>query len=184
MIPHSDRGTQYTSAEYQRFVADHGIVSSMSDVGSCYDNAVAESFFGLLKRERVNRRRYRARAEARSAIKDGATVGIRVKTKSEAYDIWQWSAKKDGTIFPGLTPRNDFTVLVGLAEARADMLFYVVPTPVLDKWLRDDHEEWLRTPGKKGQKHSPDNRKRHLSLSKFGKALEPYREAWTGPWEA
>ncbi len=56
--------------EYQRFLADHGIVSSMSNVGSCYDNAVAESFFGLLKRERVNRRRYRTRADARSDVFD------------------------------------------------------------------------------------------------------------------
>ena len=70
VILHSDRGTQYTSVEYQRFLVDHGIVSSMSDVGSCYDNAVAESFFGLLKRERVHRRRYRTRAEARSDIFD------------------------------------------------------------------------------------------------------------------
>ena len=70
VILHSDRGTQYTSVEYQRFLADHGIVCSMSDVGSCYDNAVAESFFGLLKRERVNRRRYRTRAEARSDVFD------------------------------------------------------------------------------------------------------------------
>lgn len=40
----------------------------MSAVGSCYDNAAAESFFGLLKRERVNRRRYATRSEARSDI--------------------------------------------------------------------------------------------------------------------
>lgn len=53
---HSDRGSQYTSHEYQLFLQSHGIVSSMSAVGSCYDNAAAESFFGLLKRERVNRR--------------------------------------------------------------------------------------------------------------------------------
>jgi len=42
----------------------------MSDVGSCADNAAAEGFFGLLKRERVNRRRYATRAEARSDIFD------------------------------------------------------------------------------------------------------------------
>ncbi len=70
VILHSDRGTQYTSEEYQQFLADHGIVSSMSAVGSCYDNAVAESFFGLLKRERVNRRRYRTRSEARTDVFD------------------------------------------------------------------------------------------------------------------
>jgi putative transposase len=70
VILHSDRGTQYTSADYQAFLKDHGIVSSMSGVGSCYDNAVAESFFGLLKRERVNRRNYRTRAEARADVFD------------------------------------------------------------------------------------------------------------------
>lgn len=64
VILHSDRGSQYTSHEYQLFLATHGIVNSMSAVGSCYDNAAAESFFGVLKRERVNRKRYMTRAEA------------------------------------------------------------------------------------------------------------------------
>lgn len=70
VILHSDRGSQYTSHEYQFFLSTHGIVSSMSAVGSCYDNAAAESFFGVLKRERVNRKRYLTRAEARSDIFD------------------------------------------------------------------------------------------------------------------
>jgi len=70
VILHSDRGSQYTSHEYQLFLSAHGIVSSMSAVGSCYDNAAAESFFGVLKRERVNRKRYMTRAEARSDIFD------------------------------------------------------------------------------------------------------------------
>jgi putative transposase len=70
VILHSDRGSQYTSHEYQQFLKDHKIVSSMSAVGSCYDNAAAESFFGVLKRERVNRRYYVTRAEARADIFD------------------------------------------------------------------------------------------------------------------
>lgn len=70
VILHSDRGSQYTSYEYQHFLKTHGIVSSMSAVGSCYDNAAAESFFGLLKRERVNRRKYVTRAEARADVFD------------------------------------------------------------------------------------------------------------------
>ena len=70
VILHSDRGSQYTSYEYQYFLKTHGIVSSMSAVGSCYDNAAAESFFGLLKRERVNRRKYVTRAEARADVFD------------------------------------------------------------------------------------------------------------------
>ena len=68
VVLHSDRGSQFTSHEYQQFLTGHNITCSMSAVGSCYDNAAAESFFGLLKRERVNRRRYATRAEARADV--------------------------------------------------------------------------------------------------------------------
>ncbi len=70
VILHSDRGCQFTSDEYQRFLKGHGLICSMSAVGSCADNAAAESFFGVLKRERVNRRRYTTRAEARADVFD------------------------------------------------------------------------------------------------------------------
>ena len=68
MLHHSDRGSQYASREYQKLLAAHGIRCSMSRKGDCYDNAVAESFFGSLKRERVHHRRYRTRAEARTDL--------------------------------------------------------------------------------------------------------------------
>ena len=70
VIVHSDRGCQFTSDQSQRFLKGHRLVCSMSAVGSCADNAAAESFFGLLKRERVNRRQYRTRSEARADIFD------------------------------------------------------------------------------------------------------------------
>ena len=70
VILHSDRGCQCTADEYQRFLAAHHMTCRMSAVGSCADNAAAESFFGVLKRERVNRRQYRTRAEARADIFD------------------------------------------------------------------------------------------------------------------
>jgi putative transposase len=70
VILHSESGSQYTSHEYQSLLKDHNITSSMSAVGSCYDNAAAESFFGLLKRERVNRSHYVTRSKARSDIFD------------------------------------------------------------------------------------------------------------------
>ena len=70
VILHSDRGTQFTSHDYQRFLSDHHIISSMSDVGHCGDNAPAEGFFGMLKRERVNRRRYQTLAQARLDVFD------------------------------------------------------------------------------------------------------------------
>jgi len=68
LIHHSDRGGQYTSDDFRNELAKHGIEASMSSTGNCYDNAVAESFFGLLKRERINRVRYRTREEARADV--------------------------------------------------------------------------------------------------------------------
>lgn len=70
VILHSDRGCQFTSDEYQRFLKGHNLISSMSAVGSCADNAAVEGFFGQLKRERVNRRHYQTRSEARADIFD------------------------------------------------------------------------------------------------------------------
>ncbi len=70
VILHSDRGTQFTSDEYQQFLVGHNLTCSMSAVGSCADNAAAESFFGLLKRDRVHRRHYLTREEARADVFD------------------------------------------------------------------------------------------------------------------
>lgn len=68
LIHHSDRGAQYTSDNFREELARHGIECSMSAAANCYDNAVVESFFGVLKRERVNRVRYRTRDEARADL--------------------------------------------------------------------------------------------------------------------
>ena len=70
LIHHSDRGAQYLSNDYQAVLKQHGIRCSLSGAGSCYDNAAIESFFSLLKRERVSRVRYRTREEARSDVFD------------------------------------------------------------------------------------------------------------------
>ena len=72
MILHSDRGTQprFKSYEYQQFLKDHHITLGMSEVGHCGDNAPAEGFFGIIKRERINRRRYRTVADAQSDVFD------------------------------------------------------------------------------------------------------------------
>jgi putative transposase len=70
LVLHSDQGSQFTGAEWQAFLKTHGIVCSMSRRGNCHDNAVAESFFQLLKRERVKRRIYASRDEATSDMFD------------------------------------------------------------------------------------------------------------------
>jgi putative transposase len=68
VVVHSDQGTQYTSSDWQNFLKTHNLVCSMSRRGNCYDNAVAESFFQLLKRERIKRKTYKDREEARRDI--------------------------------------------------------------------------------------------------------------------
>ena len=68
VILHSDRGSQFTSDEYNRFLKGHNLICSMSAVGTCADNAAAEGFFGMLKRERVNRRVYLDKREARADV--------------------------------------------------------------------------------------------------------------------
>ncbi len=70
VILHSDRGTQFTSYDYQRFLEARQITLSMSAVGHCGDNAPAEGFFGMLKRERIHRRRYLTVADARADVFD------------------------------------------------------------------------------------------------------------------
>jgi putative transposase len=68
LLHHSDRGCQYTSAEYRTKLAALGIEVSMSRKGNCWDNAVAESFFATLKAELVHKHRWTTRNELRSAV--------------------------------------------------------------------------------------------------------------------
>lgn len=67
---HSDQGSQFTSKEWQSFLGKHNLDASMSRRGNCHDNAVAESFFQLLKRERIRRRTYITRDAARQDVFD------------------------------------------------------------------------------------------------------------------
>ena len=70
LIFHSDRGSQYCSKDFQEMLKTHKMKSSMSRKGDCWDNAVAESFFGSLKTERVFFTNYKTREEARRDIVD------------------------------------------------------------------------------------------------------------------
>ena len=68
LLAHSDRGSQYASAHYQHLLGKHGIGCSMSEVGQCWDNAPAESFFASSKKELVHDEDYQSRAEAKASI--------------------------------------------------------------------------------------------------------------------
>jgi putative transposase len=70
VIVHSDQGSQFSSYDWQSFLKMHNLTQSMSRRGNCYDNAVAESFFQLLKRERIRRKVYNTREEGRQDVFD------------------------------------------------------------------------------------------------------------------
>lgn len=70
VLVHSDQGTQYGSDDWQRFCAAHNLQPSMSRRGNCWDNAVAESFFSSLKKERIKKRVYKTRDLARADVFD------------------------------------------------------------------------------------------------------------------
>ncbi len=74
LIVHSDQGVQYASHQYRKLLSSHGFTGSMSKKGCCWDNAVAESFFGSLKQERVQWRNYETRNDAKQDILNYITI--------------------------------------------------------------------------------------------------------------
>jgi putative transposase len=70
LLHHSDQGSQYASEQFQQLMADNGVVCSMSRSGNVWDNAAMESFFSSLKTERVGKKVYRSRDEARADVFD------------------------------------------------------------------------------------------------------------------
>ncbi len=68
VIFHSDRGSQYTSNDFACLAADHGVRLSVGRTGSCWDNALAESWFGSLKTECLNRQTWATQTAARAAV--------------------------------------------------------------------------------------------------------------------
>lgn len=67
---HSDQGSQFGSDDFARWCKDNRLVPSMSRRGNCWDNAVAESFFSSLKKERIKRHIYATRQDAKSDVFD------------------------------------------------------------------------------------------------------------------
>ncbi len=68
VLVHSDQGSQYGSYDCRKFLETHNLEPSMSRRGNCWDNAVAESFFSSLKKERIRRRVYHTVAEAKADV--------------------------------------------------------------------------------------------------------------------
>lgn len=86
---HSDQGFQYTSAGYFNLTQEYGIIPSMSRRGNCYDNAMAENFFSILKAECINRHKLKTLDEARLLIDDYINFynNERIQTKTKLTPI-------------------------------------------------------------------------------------------------
>ncbi len=70
LLHHSDQGSQYTSAHFQRLLREQGITCSMSRAGKVWDNSAMESFFSSMKTERTARKVHRSRQHARANVFD------------------------------------------------------------------------------------------------------------------
>ena len=120
------------------------------------------------------------------ARKGAQQVALRVKTKTSDARGFQWSAKKDGTIF-GDIGLNDFCILVDIPESHDEFpQFYIVPTKKMNDWLAADFILWLGTPGPIKEQHSADSKHRMMNMDdNEGKTshgylikLKPYRANW------
>ena len=103
VLIHSDQGSQLTSMDWASFLKHHNLEHSMSRRGNCHDNAVAESFFNLLKRERIRRRTYKTRADARQDVFDDIEMFRNPKRKHVRNGLlspvefkWQQDMKTKG----------------------------------------------------------------------------------------
>ncbi|KTC24329.1 transposase [Pseudomonas putida] len=81
VMVHSDQGSQYSSSDWRNFLKANNLVASMSRRGNCHDIAAAESFFQLLKRERLSRKIYTTREDARSDLFDYIEMFYNVKCR-------------------------------------------------------------------------------------------------------
>ena len=86
LVPHTDRGCQYTAAAYRALLAAHGVAASLSRAGECLDNAMAESFFATLKAELGDTRTWPTRAAARQAIFEWLEVWYNRQRRHSALD--------------------------------------------------------------------------------------------------
>ncbi len=86
LLHHSDQGSQYTSDDFQRLLSAHGITCSMSRKGDCWDDAAMESFFSSLKTERVDRRPYATRDDARADVFDYIERFYNVRRRHSVLD--------------------------------------------------------------------------------------------------
>ncbi len=107
LLHHSDQGSQYTSEQFQRLMADNGVTCSMSRSGNVWDNAAMESFFSSLKTERIGRKVYRTRDDARADVFDYIERFYNTDAKALDHRLSQpGGVRKEGGISLTSCPSN------------------------------------------------------------------------------
>ena len=107
LMHHSDRGSQYTSEQFQRLMAEHGISCSMSRSGNVWDNAAMESFFSSLKTERTSAKTYRTRNEAKADVFDYIETVLQSRRSHSTIGIPQpYRVRKAGRVSLGSCQQN------------------------------------------------------------------------------
>jgi transposase InsO family protein len=115
-IFHSDRGSQYTSKEYGEFADINNIRLSVGRTGTCHDNAVAESFFSMLKNEMYHRQEFATRAQARAAVMEYIEIDYNRRRRHSTID-YQIPAEKMAAFF-----NRTADALEGKEEAKLDLV--------------------------------------------------------------
>ena len=120
------------------------------------------------------------------------SASIRVKTRSHRASTWVCRVAKNSefdkqpwrrTVFPNQM-EHDFVALVDLGnpaavDPREPVRYWIIPTDLLEKWLQDRFKRYVRTPGKNGRKHNPDNWERRFGSDPTDHEwLSNYREQW------
>jgi transposase InsO family protein len=105
-LHHSDRGSQYTSEQFQRLLVKNGVTCSMSRSGKVWDNAAMESFFSSLKTERTARRTYRTRDEAKADVFDYIERFYNPKRRHSTLGSQPGGVRNAGAISLRCCPRN------------------------------------------------------------------------------
>ena len=100
LVCHSDRGSQYTSSTYGEILGRNGARQSVGRPGTCWDNAVAESFFATLKKELINRRPWPQKAELRSEIFDYIEIFYNRQRRHGTLGMRSPADFEEGTLGP------------------------------------------------------------------------------------
>lgn len=117
------------------------------------------------------------------ATQNDITCRIRVKTKSEEYDIWVWNANNEGIIFKDLHVDGDFTVLVNLTQDTHQLEYFVIPTNILNTWLVSDFQKWAETPGKNNQERNKLTKYRNLGQKRDSQRIIEFYNNWGILWQ-